>query len=57
MKFIGPELSEQIQIVGMTEHHLPAAGGLLDQSGWFIELKTMLEHEERLIEDEQSKRR
>lgn len=57
MKFIGSELADQIQIVGMSEYHLPVAGGLLDQSGWFIELKTALASEERLIEEEKNKRR
>lgn len=56
-KFIGPELIADIQVVSACEHHLPVAGGLLDQSAWWFELRSILKSEENRIQDEQSKRR
>jgi hypothetical protein len=55
-RFVGPELIEDIRIVGASEHHLPSAGGLLDQSAWWFELQSLLKSEETLVQDEQSKR-
>lgn len=56
-KFIGQELIQDIQIVTASEHHLPVAGGTLDQSAWWFELKETLRREENRVQDEQSKRR
>lgn len=55
-KYIGQELIQDIRIVTATEQHLPVAGGLLDQSAWWFELKTLLKSEENLIENEKAKR-
>lgn len=56
-KFIGSELIQDIQVVSACEHHLPVAGGLLDQSAWWFALRSILKSEENRIQDEQSKRR
>ena len=56
-KYIGQELISDIEIVTASEQHLPVAGGLLDQSAWWFELKRILASEENLIQQEQSKRR
>lgn len=56
MRFIGPELIEDIQIVGASETHLPVAGGLLDQSAWWFELRNVLQSEERRIEEDKRRR-
>jgi len=50
-------LIADIQVVTASEHHLPVAGGLLDQSAWWFELKNLLKSEENLIQNEQTKRR
>ena len=55
-KYIGQELIQDIRIVTSTEQHLPVAGGLLDQSAWWFELKTLLKSEENVIENEKAKR-
>jgi hypothetical protein len=36
--------------------HLPVAGGLLDQSAWFLELRSLLKREENMVEREQNRR-
>jgi hypothetical protein len=43
--------------VTASEHHLPVAGGLLDQSAWWFELRQLLKAEENRVQDEQQKRR
>jgi hypothetical protein len=55
--FIGRDLIDEIRIVTATEQHLPVAGGLLDQSAWWFELRERLRSEEARIRDEQDKRR
>ena len=55
-KYIGRELIADIKVVTASEQHLPVAGGLLDQSAWWFELKTLLKSEENLIEAEKAKR-
>jgi hypothetical protein len=50
-------LISDIQVVTASEHHLPVAGGLLDQSAWWFELRNLMKSEESLIQDEQFKRR
>lgn len=55
-KYIGQELISDIQIVSACEHHLPVAGGLLDQSAWWFELRSLLKSEEHLIQEEQARR-
>ena len=56
-KYIGQELLSDIHIVSASEHHLPVAGGLLDQSAWWFELRGLLKSEENIIESEKDKRR
>lgn len=56
-RFIGSELVDDIRIVSASDHHLPVAGGILDQSAWWFDLKETLRREENRIQDEQSKRR
>jgi hypothetical protein len=46
-----------IQIVAATDQHLPVAGGLLDQSAWWFELRGLLRAEEHQIQEEQNRRR
>lgn len=56
-RYIGAELISDIQIVSCSEHHLPVTGGILDQSAWWLELKTLLRNEETRIQEEQGKRK
>ena len=56
-EFIGQDLISDIRLITATEHHLPVAGGLLDQSAWWFELKTLLASEENRVQAEQEKRR
>jgi hypothetical protein len=44
-------------VVSACEHHLPVAGGLLDQSAWWFELRGLLKSEENRVQEEQAKRR
>jgi len=46
-----------IGVVAACEHHLPVAGGLLDQSAWWFELRSLLKSEESKVQEEQMKRR
>lgn len=55
-RYIGQELIADIRVVTASEYHLPVTGGLLDQSAWWFELKTLLKSEENLIENEKAKR-
>ena len=57
MRFIGAELNSDIQIITASEHHLPVIGGILDQSAWWFELRSILRSEEHRIESERDKRR
>ena len=56
-KYVGGELLADIGIVSASEYHLPVAGGLLDQSAWWFELRQELRSEEANIQNEQHKRR
>ena len=56
-KYIGAELIQDISVVSACEHHLPVAGGLLDQSAWWFELRGLLKSEENRVQEEQAKRR
>ncbi len=56
-KFIGNDLIQDISVVSACEHHLPVAGGLLDQSAWWFELRGLLKSEENRVQEEQAKRR
>jgi hypothetical protein len=56
-KYIGQELIQDIHVIGATDQHLPVAGGLLDQSAWWFELRGLLKLEEYRVQEEQNKRR
>jgi hypothetical protein len=56
-KFIGQDLIEDLQVVASTKDVMPAAGGLLDQSAWWFELRQLLQYEENQIEEARSRRR
>jgi hypothetical protein len=47
---------DAIRIATASEHHLPVAGGILDQSAWWLELKQRLQAEENRIQDEKDKK-
>ncbi len=48
---------DQINIAGAcVDGIMPQAGGLLDQSAWWFELRRILNSEEKKIEAEQTKR-
>lgn len=55
-RYIGNELISDIQIVSASEHHLPVAGGLLDQSAWWFELRDRLKRDEMQIKAEREQR-
>ena len=55
-RYIGQELIADLEIVTASKRHLPVAGGLLDQSAWWFELRQLLEREELLIQAEQQRR-
>ena len=55
--YIGEELIADMQITAATDHHLPVAGGLLDQSAWYLELRQTMQREEQRVSQEQAKRR
>lgn len=55
-KFIGHELIADVQVVVSSEQHLPIAGGLLDQSAWWFELRELLRREENRIQNEKTNR-
>ena len=56
-EYIGQELIQDIRVITASDQHLPVAGGLLDQSAWWFNLRELLKREESLIQDEQAKRR
>lgn len=56
-QFVGPDLIEDLQVVAATKEVMPAAGGILDQSAWWFELRQLLQYEEHQIEEAKQKRR
>lgn len=55
--FVGEEMTKAINLAGMCgKGDWPMAGGLFEQSAWFIDLKQAIEQERRSIqaEDEQN---
>lgn len=56
-RYIGQDLIDDIRIVAASDHHLPVAGGLLDQSAWWFSLRSLLQAEEQQVRDEQDRRR
>lgn len=57
-EYIGRELIDDIELIDSCgDHALPVAGGLLDQSAWFVSLRQSIKREEANIEREREKRR
>jgi hypothetical protein len=52
-KFVDPYLARAVNMASHAEKgFLPVAGGLLDQSAWFVSLWSMLNCEQSIINDE-----
>jgi hypothetical protein len=45
-----------INLAAAADRHLPQAGGLLDQSAWFVDLWTMLQSEQNKIDADRIER-
>ena len=57
-KFVGATLIDAINVAGMcNDGIMPAPGGLMDQSSWFVDLWSMLRAEENTIEIEKLERK
>lgn len=57
-EFVGSDLVSAINIASLcTDGILPVAGGLMDQSAWFIDLWTALRNNEEQIKQEQIERK
>lgn len=57
-KFVGAKLIDAINVAGMCADGLmPAPGGIMDQSSWFIDLWSTLRSEENMIELEKLERK
>jgi hypothetical protein len=56
-KYIGPEMIDDLQVIAATQDIMPTAGGLLDQSAWWFELRQELKRQENIIEEERDRRR
>lgn len=51
--YIGSEMTNAINIATVCENGiLPITGGLLDQSGWFVDVMSVLRTEQNRIENE-----
>ena len=56
--FVGPDMTQAINVAGLCEDGIfPTAGGLMDQSSWFIELWQQLRSDQNRIEADQRERR
>jgi hypothetical protein len=53
--YIGSEILQAINLAAMADRHLPQAGGVLDQSAWFIEVWNALTNEQNRIDAERIK--
>ena len=57
-EFVGSEMISAINVASLcTDGILPASGGLMDQSAWFVDLWTNLRNNEEQIKQEQAERR
>ena len=54
-EYVG-DLAAAINLVSLAEHALPVAGGLLDQSAWFVSLWQTLDSEMAKISNERMDR-
>jgi hypothetical protein len=55
-KYVGGEIIKAINLASLADRHLPSAGGLLDQSAWFLDLLTMFQGEQNRIDAERIER-
>jgi hypothetical protein len=55
-KFVDGEMIRAINLAAAADRHLPQAGGLLDQSAWFVDLWTMLQSEQNKIDADRIER-
>jgi hypothetical protein len=51
-RYVGSELVKAINLASLADKHLPAAGGILDQSAWFVDLWTTIQNEQNKIDAE-----
>lgn len=55
-KYIGVELIHDLNVIAMCEGGvMPVAGGVLDQSPWFLNLKRTIDGDLKRIRDEKTK--
>ena len=54
--YVDAAMVQAINMAAMADKHLPAAGGLLDQSAWFVRLMTELGNEQNKIDAERIER-
>lgn len=53
IEYVGPEIWEAIRAASVAEHHLPKAGGTMDQSKWFVDVWIAFSNEKSKLESEQ----
>lgn len=56
-RYIGQEMMYDLHVISSCDGCLPAAGGLIDQTMWYLELKTQLDRDEMRIKEYQASRR
>lgn len=54
--FIPIDILEATTIASLAEHHLPTAGGLLDQSSWFLDFWSAFRNDVAKLEAEELER-
>lgn len=56
-RYVGREMTEAINMAGMCGNGVwPGAGGILDQSAWFVDLFSVMEQEQSKIESMRNER-
>lgn len=50
------EIVDEVNFAQLAEHHLPAAGGLLEQSAWWVDLWMALKSDCSQIDNEKAER-
>lgn len=56
-KYVGADVTEAVNVASLCSIGvLPSAGGLMDQSAWFVNLWQQLQSEQSAIEAEQAER-
>lgn len=52
-KYIGAEITEAVNVASLCGNGiLPVAGGLMDQSAWFVNVWNQLQHDQNEIESD-----